>query len=365
MINPKLYWLLALLMASANVVAEGRAPIDVQSLGAKCDGTTDDSKALQAALSASITNKVVLTLPSGICYFKTGLSTAKGPHIRGQGEMGAGASILRYGGSGTALTIGANGAWIYTPVLEDFAIQSTGNAAIGLRCDTCSDARLDNLTIGGDPSSYFAVALDLSNSNGVFINHPIISYNGDAVRLVDTSAIDIQRGDFYAIKGSVLQICGKSIWDSLRFSFVETVDFAIKIDDSICSSPTTVETLNVTGNALLFNGGADKYKHQVSVNVTNSEAGRRFTVNQLLFIQNHVLMASGLTATTYPISVSLAQGQRGYVNIVTADNFFAGALQGTLPCTTGSISLISRDNRSYSASGTAMVDKCGTAGDGR
>lgn len=57
----------------------------VKEFGAVCDGSTDDTNALQTALNYAHTNSVVLTLPAGTC--KTQALTWRGESISGQGKQ--------------------------------------------------------------------------------------------------------------------------------------------------------------------------------------------------------------------------------------------------------------------------------------
>jgi hypothetical protein len=71
--------------ATKNYV-DSRTPISVLNYGAKCDGVTDDSAALQAALDAAYASNGVLELqlPAATCY------TAKTLHYRGESIVGLG-----------------------------------------------------------------------------------------------------------------------------------------------------------------------------------------------------------------------------------------------------------------------------------
>jgi len=75
----------ALQPATKNYV-DNRTPISVLNYGARCDGVTDDSAALQAALDAAYASYGILELqlPASTCY------TAKTLHYRGESIVGLG-----------------------------------------------------------------------------------------------------------------------------------------------------------------------------------------------------------------------------------------------------------------------------------
>lgn len=108
-----------------------------QSFGAKCDGTTDDTIALNAWL-ATFRTGVSLALPAGTCVFTSALSIGTlsgnvlGASITGVGEE----SILRYTGASTTidlLTIGAPGTIfsINQPLLSGFRLASSTTMTAG------------------------------------------------------------------------------------------------------------------------------------------------------------------------------------------------------------------------------------------
>lgn len=70
--------------------------IDVRAFGAKGDGSTDDTTALQAAIDAATAGTVVF-VPAGTYLYDGITGTVDGVTLRGEGE----ATVLRYTGAGT------------------------------------------------------------------------------------------------------------------------------------------------------------------------------------------------------------------------------------------------------------------------
>jgi hypothetical protein len=87
--------------------------INVKRFGARGDGTTDDTAAFQAALSALGGNPGTVAVPAGN-YKITGsgaiFTLAKGQNIVGEslGNAGVGGSRIFYGGAGTLMTLDVN-----------------------------------------------------------------------------------------------------------------------------------------------------------------------------------------------------------------------------------------------------------------
>jgi hypothetical protein len=82
---------------NGNLTAQGKPWYDIQSYGAKCDGTTDDSTAIQNANTAASAAKGTLYFPSGLnCYYNS-----SSPIVIGANESvyGVGATIT--GGAST------------------------------------------------------------------------------------------------------------------------------------------------------------------------------------------------------------------------------------------------------------------------
>jgi hypothetical protein len=81
-------------------------PVSVTQYGAKCDGRTDDSAALQSAITAVAVNGGVLQIPAASCNHASTLTRPRSVRIQGQG---ANVSILSYTGSAQGWVVGDAG----------------------------------------------------------------------------------------------------------------------------------------------------------------------------------------------------------------------------------------------------------------
>lgn len=86
--------------------AQTITPVSVIQYGAKCDGRTDDSEALQSAIKAVGANGGVLQIPAAQCKHASTLMRPRNVRIQGQG---ANVSTLSYTGSAEAWVIGDTG----------------------------------------------------------------------------------------------------------------------------------------------------------------------------------------------------------------------------------------------------------------
>ena len=108
----------------ADRATDGGTTFNLKSdFGAKCDGTTDDTAAIQAWLAKAAPG-VQLVAPAGTCLFSTPVSapTASSYSIVG---AGVGASVLKYAGAATSSNLIALGAGTETGVVvRGFSVMS-------------------------------------------------------------------------------------------------------------------------------------------------------------------------------------------------------------------------------------------------
>jgi hypothetical protein len=110
--------------------------IDVRDYGAKCDGTTNDTTAVNNAIAAASANAAngtgtaEVVFPSGICLANMYIQTAKGLRIHGTGQL---STRIRGIGAGPALQI--NGLWYSSFADMSFDVQTHTTASAVVEID--------------------------------------------------------------------------------------------------------------------------------------------------------------------------------------------------------------------------------------
>ena len=130
--------------------------------GAKCDGVTDDTTAIQNWLNQAAP-QTVLGAPDGVCLFSSALQTPYAGQytIQGAGQQ---STVFRYVGANTTtdlLTVNTTAGGVAGVVIRDFRIDSTttmtGGFALhahGLFDSQITNVALDSVNSSGSASSY-------------------------------------------------------------------------------------------------------------------------------------------------------------------------------------------------------------------
>lgn len=177
--------------------------------GARGDGVTDDTAAIQAVLDEQ---EGTVYLPPGTYRLTTGLRLRNRRQLRGAGD----ASVLLWdGGSGSALEVYADAAgvnalanvglqdfridlndtedaigieWIYASVqsyIKNVSIADLGANSTGVRISKTWYADFDTISVRNDPSSV------ISGTTGFLIDGGVNQVNGVVFRNLQTNGLDI------------------------------------------------------------------------------------------------------------------------------------------------------------------------------
>lgn len=121
--------------------------LNVLFFGAKKDGVTDDTTAIQASINAAaVYGPLEVIIPPGNYATSSTITVSSGVNISGAGS----GSIITYSGSGSALLLSGNN---FTS-LKNFLINTTATGANGIEAgNACRQCEFSNLGISGDPSA--------------------------------------------------------------------------------------------------------------------------------------------------------------------------------------------------------------------
>lgn len=166
---------------------QNNAVINAQNFGAKCDGSTNDATAIQAALTAAGLvggGGGTVLLPTFGCTgsYVTGSTTLTIPPsvtLQGQGRT---ATTIKYTGTSAAISVGVSGTQTFYHVVRDLRIdlKSAGTGAIGILMTQTFDDAYTNIDI--------QAAITTSNTGQTAIQLDGGTNFGTAVQLDNVSA---------------------------------------------------------------------------------------------------------------------------------------------------------------------------------
>jgi hypothetical protein len=282
------------------------------AFGAVCDGTTNDSTALQAAGNFAISAGGILKLPPQTCAYATGLAFTQAVQIEGAVEQGgagsAPVSSLKYTGTGTALSINNGTSAIYGVHLRNFLINGTvvSNQGVGIACTYCSQVELDNVFVTSTTSPGFATVYDFSNSGGV-VSHSMYADNGGvAVKLVGATNVDIADCQFFQNTIAFLMGGNNVGIDVHDCPNMERQDYLVDWDDANPTATLTFgDNVNFHHNTIVFDGGSVAYPHQQVLHISNTSTNQ-LTLRNLIFSDNTLSCPAGTCASTYPFNIAIS-----------------------------------------------------------
>lgn len=352
--------------------------LDVRSFGAACNNKTDDSTALQNAISTGIAKGQPVYIPGGTCVHKSTLIMNSGnKSIRMIGTPFQ--SILKYAGAGSGW-LWKNGdgrAFIYDPVVlgVSFVCGNPAGCAKGIEAYTLSEAIFRDVDIG-QSDGVFAVGWFCSGCNIMDLDHLVLSADNKAAApavgldCVRCAAVIIHAGDFYYFPTATLRFSGATTHIVIDGSWFESQDTAILFDDSAPGGGISAEMISIANNRFLFNGAGGTapkegtFTNQVALRVNNSGA-KPMGISGILFGPgNSVYCASGLCSSATAIVASVSQlGSPGTaIDITARDNTFRGLSSGVLSSNSTKVSVLVENNRSHDHAGKGLTsDVVGTA----
>jgi len=179
-------------------IAASKSMVDVRDYGVKCDGSTDDSTAMNNALAAAVavgtkTGTAHVKIPAGICVGNFSIVQGKGLKIEGSGEL---STHLRSPNANPALQI--NGLWYstFSDLTFDTTTHTTANAVVeidgnwdnthtqGIQFITFTNVQFAGTGVNdGIPSKYVVAVCrqggsSCQGSNVVFINDELHGAGG-------------------------------------------------------------------------------------------------------------------------------------------------------------------------------------------
>lgn len=162
----------ALLVTTGTVPAtimKGSPWNDVRAFGAVCNGSTDDSTAIQAAINFSSPTAARVFIPALNCSYATGLTVPQGVVIEGVSRstyvlsIPITGSVLKYTGSGTAISLNGSNTVLRNLVVYNPSGNATNGVLVNGNTNSVEGPIMDNVIIYGFTGG---TALNLVASNG-------------------------------------------------------------------------------------------------------------------------------------------------------------------------------------------------------
>lgn len=196
------------------------APVNVRAYGAKGDGLTNDSAAIQAAITAAVG---AVVFPKGTYLVNTGLTLPSGCRL----EFEAGA-VLKAGAN--SMTVVSTTAGFKTGIkLRDVAID--GNGKTGVTAMALGNVQFDSAVVGLNVNNCATGLVLQSTCIGVHVDHPTIYGTVDAIKILASNAnvvtcpqIDHQTGAS-PLTGTGVYITGSS--NAIYGGFIQGFQYGV------------------------------------------------------------------------------------------------------------------------------------------
>lgn len=316
--------------------------LNVRDFGAKGDGVTNDTAAIQGAINAAIICGIPakgagVFLPPGR-YLHTGLTITRPVFIQGCGLTGNiveysvwSGSELIYNGTGTAITIAGdvNSNFCHRVFLQDFAITSTGSAAIGLSVTRCEECDFTRIRIGGVNSNGFSQYGIYAQHFSLSTIHKCVIQGHGTGAFFDwntggCSRLTISDCNFYWNTNHIKLSGGSSI--NIEKNQMERCHYGILIDNVNAQNKVQLDTLRIFDN--LFNNGDGTQPVANSRFVkANATADVQFYLQRVSITGNTLFMDS---AALYGIEFTVTTpATGGHFNLSVTEMLITGNLART------------------------------------
>ena len=163
--------------------------VNIADVGGVCDGTTDNTAALQRAIDLATSNGTLagkVTLTTRECMSAEGYKFTQTVNLKNNLELDGGNAVLTFVGSGAALraTSGTNKLRIHGLTVRSTSVEST----IGIDLQSVSNVFIDQIEINGANIGNLTAGISITASSDIWISSSrIIGNKGSGISISGTS----------------------------------------------------------------------------------------------------------------------------------------------------------------------------------